>query len=137
MGNTRPLVAIVDDDGSVCRALERLLNASGFAVETFGDGATFLQSLGSRRPDCLVLDLHMQGISGLDVQAKLRERGEPLPVVFMAGEGTPQSRARAIDGGAAAYLLKPPDPRSLLEAVTAAIASGRTPKPEFQGDRDA
>ena len=121
MSKTPPLVAIVDDEECVCRALHRLLRAAGFGVLMFGSGAAFLESLGSGRPDCLVLDVHMPGMSGFDVQARLRELGETLPVVVLTGHDTPQHRNRAIEGGASAYLRKPADDRTLLDAVAVAL----------------
>jgi FixJ family two-component response regulator len=120
-----PLVAIVDDEESVCRALQRLLRSAGFVVATFGSGVDFLKYLESNRPDCLVLDLHMPRMSGFDVQARILERGDRLPVVVITGHDTPETRTRAMDGGAAAYLRKPADDQALLEAVSAAITDGK------------
>jgi FixJ family two-component response regulator len=122
LSNKTPLVAIVDDEESVCRALQRLLRAAGFGVETFSSGTEFLQCLQSRRPDCLVLDLQMPRMSGFDVQARLLELGDRVPVVVITGHDTPEARERAMDGGAAAYLRKPADDRALLDAVSTAIA---------------
>ena len=121
MSDRPPLVAIVDDEESVCRAFRRLLRSAGFAVETFSSGATFLQGVQSLRPDCLVLDLHMPSMSGFDVQAKLLDLGERIPVIIMTGHDTPESRERAIGGGASAYLRKPADDEVLLDAVAEAI----------------
>ena len=120
--NRPPLVAIVDDEESVCRALQRLLRSTGFEVATFCSGVKFFQYLESRRPDCLVLDLHMPRMSGFDVQARLLELGERVPVVVITGHDTPETRVRAMNGGAAAYVRKPADDRTLLDAVSAAIA---------------
>src|SRR5690242_10523784 len=86
------VVAVVDDDESVRRAIRRLLSVSGFVVETFGSGAAFLDSLQSRRPDVVVLDLHMSDMTGFDVQARLREMGERLPVVFITASDAPGDR---------------------------------------------
>ena len=94
-------------------------------METFSSGTEFLRCFQSRRPDCLVLDLHMPRMSGFDVQARLQELGERVPVVVITGHDTPQARERAIDGGAAAYLRKPADDQALLDAVSAAIAEAK------------
>ena len=122
MSNSPPLVAVVDDEESVCRALQRLLRSAGFAVKTFSSGSMFLTELPSRRPDCLVLDVHMPRMSGFDVQARLAELGERVPVVIITGHDTPETRDRAIGGGASAYLRKPADDQAILDAVSAAIA---------------
>jgi FixJ family two-component response regulator len=121
----RPLVAIVDDEESVLRALRRLMRSAGITVEVFGSGIEFLKSLDGNRPDCVVLDLHMPRMSGFDVQQRLAESVDPVPVIAITGHDTPESRKRAMDAGATAYLRKPVDDRVLLDAVTAAIA-GKT-----------
>jgi FixJ family two-component response regulator len=120
------VVAIVDDEEAVRRAFKRLIVSSGLDAETFASGAEFLQSLADRRPDCLVLDLHMMGVSGFDVQARLAEAKDPLPIVIITGRDSPEIRKRVMDVGPAGYLRKPVDDRVLLEAVTGAIA-GKPP----------
>jgi FixJ family two-component response regulator len=122
MSDSGRLIAVVDDEESVCRGLQRLLRSAGFAVETYSSGATFLQDLPSRRPDCLVLDLQMPRMTGFEVQARLLELGERVPVVVITGHDTAQARERAMEGGAAAYLRKPADDEALLGAVSTAIA---------------
>ena len=97
--------------------------SAGISVESFASGADFLDSLPSRRPACLVLDVHMPGLSGFDVQARLAQSRDPLPVVVITGHDTPESRRRVMDGGAAAFLRKPVDDHVLLDAVAAAIAA--------------
>ena len=123
--NGTPVVAVLDDDDSVRRAIRRLLRAAGFAVETFSSGGEFLRSLQRRRPDAVVLDLHMPGMSGFDVQARLAQMGERIPVVCITGTDGPNDRDRAIAGGAAAYLQKPPDGPALLDAVAAAVVRAK------------
>jgi FixJ family two-component response regulator len=126
VNNSDIFVAVVDDEEPVCRALRRLLCSAGFRVETFSSGAAFFERLPARRPDCLVLDLHMPQMSGFDVQARLTELGEQLPVVVITAHDTPQSRERAVTAGAAAYLRKPADDKALLEAVTTAVDRSRS-----------
>jgi FixJ family two-component response regulator len=118
-----PLVAVVDDEESVRRALERLLRSAGFAVETFPTGAEFLLSLPEHLPTCLVLDLHMPELSGFDVQVLVEREGFRLPIVIMTGHDTPEARARVIARGAKAYLRKPVDDKLLLAAINDAIAA--------------
>jgi FixJ family two-component response regulator len=120
----RPLVAVVDDEEPVRRALERLLRASGIETETFSTGGAMLDDLARREPDCVVLDLHMPGMSGFELQDRLAERETRIPVIVMTGHDTPESFERATAGGAAAYLRKPVDGEELLAAVGAAIRGG-------------
>jgi FixJ family two-component response regulator len=118
MSSTRELIAIVDDEESVRRALERLMRAAGFRAVCFGSGEAFLASLDAERPDCLILDVHMQGMNGFDVQRAVTQLGWRLPVVVITGHDTTDSRDRALAGGAAAYLCKPVDGPLLLAAVS-------------------
>lgn len=124
MDTLRPHIAVVDDEDSVRRALERLLRSAGMNVETFATGVDFLASMEGRCLDCVVLDLHMPRVSGFEVQQQLARLGYSVPVVVITGHDTPESRSRALAGGAAAYLLKPIDEQVLLDAIHAAI-----PKP--------
>jgi FixJ family two-component response regulator len=116
------LVAIVDDESSVCRALERLLQSAGFDVVTFTHGDDFLESLNTRRPDCLVLDIHMAPMSGFELQLRLSQTAPRIPSVIITGHDTPESYQRVMDAGAAAYLRKPVDDQALIDVVVAAIA---------------
>ncbi|MFO0826692.1 MAG: response regulator [Phycisphaerales bacterium] len=117
------MIAIVDDEEAVRRALARLLRSAGLDVATFATGAEFLISLGTTRPDCLVLDLHMPQLGGLEVQSRVAENAHRVPVVIITGDDTPEAHGRALAGGAAAYLRKPVDGQSLLNAIANAIAS--------------
>jgi FixJ family two-component response regulator len=116
-----PLVAVVDDEESVRRALERLLRSAGIETETFASGSAMLEDLARCEPDCVVLDLHMPGMSGFEVQERLAARARRIPVVVLTGQDTPESFERATTGGAAAYLRKPVDGGDLLAAVAAAM----------------
>jgi len=118
-----PLIAIVDDEESVCRALQRLMLSVGLEVETFSSGAAFLESLKTYSPDCVVLDLHMPDMSGFEVQARLAQSGNKLPIVTITGHDTPEAQQRVMDAGAVAYLRKPMNDKALLDAVLAAVAS--------------
>ena len=122
MSKVRPLIAIVDDEASVRMALHRLIRSAGLEAETFPSGAEFLESMQTQQPDCVVLDVHMPEINGFEVQAQLAKSGARVPVVIITGHDTPETRVRVMEGGAAAYLLKPVDDRMLLDAITVAIA---------------
>lgn len=124
MDARRLLVAIVDDEEPVRRALRRLFLAAGLDVETFASGYEFLESLVAQRPDCVVLDLHLPGLTGLDVQQRLSELAVRLPTVMVTGHDQPGVAERAHAAGAFAYLEKPLDDERLLDAVIAAARSG-------------
>ena len=122
MTKTHPLVAVVDDEEPVCKALMRLMRSAGLSVETFGSGAEFLQSLETRLPDCVVLDLHMPDMNGFSVQAHLARKYAALPVIIITGHDLPTTRDRAMAGGASAFLRKPVHERTLLDAISAATS---------------
>ena len=118
-----PLLAVVDDDADVRIALVRLVSSAGFAVESFATGAEFLLSIERRVFNCLILDLHMPGMSGFDVQAALaRHSRARIPVVVITGHDTAESRSRARDLGARGYLPKPVDSDALLAAIEVAMS---------------
>jgi FixJ family two-component response regulator len=119
------LIAVVDDEEAVCRALERLLRSVGFDVETFPSGAAFLESGGRWRADCVVLDMHMPGVSGWDVQARLAAAAQDVPVVVITGRDSDDVRERALAAGAAAYLRKPVDDQALLSTLATALERPR------------
>jgi len=122
MPGNPPLLAVVDDDDDVRIALVRLVCSAGYAVESYATGAEFLLSIERHVPDCLILDLHMPGMSGFDVQAALaRHPCVHLPVVVITGHDTVGARTRARDLGAHGYLPKPVDHEALLGAVEAAM----------------
>ena len=123
MSKPPPLIAVVDDEESVRRALERLLRSAGFAVETFASGAGFLRSVLDHRPACVVLDLHMPDLSGLDVQLFLTRDRVQVPVIMVTGHETPEAKARLMARGATACLRKPVDDKVLLAAIDDAIRS--------------
>jgi FixJ family two-component response regulator len=125
--NSQIFVAVVDDEPAVLVALERLLRSAGFEVTTFLSGAAFLASMATRRPDCLILDLHMPGMNGFDVLAQLS--ADPLSrmgVIAITAHDTVSSQQRVVKGGAT-YLRKPIDGPTLVEAIRAAVAPSATP----------
>lgn len=118
-----PSVAIVDDEEGIRKALSRLLRASGLDAESYANGQEFLDAAAEHRPDCVVLDLHMPGMSGLQVLRKLKAAGQRLSIVVITAHDEPETRERCIDAGACAYLRKPLEDRLLLNAISAAMRS--------------
>jgi FixJ family two-component response regulator len=122
MVKARHRVAVVDDDESVRKALQRLLRASDLDADTFASAEDFLASLPQATlPDCLVLDLQMPGTDGLDLQRQLVRTGSPVPTVVITGHDEPGMEARCLAAGASAYLRKPLQAGTLLAAIEAAI----------------
>lgn len=117
MTKTRSVIAIVEDEEPIRKALRRLLRSAGLDVETFPSGVAFLDSLSIRRPDCIVLDLHMPGVNGFEVQARLAESGVTVPVVIITGHDSDETRDRALAGFPVAYLRKPVNDQVLLDAI--------------------
>lgn len=114
-------VAIVDDDSSVRNALRRLLTTSDIVADAFASGQEFLAALPETEPDCVVVDLKMPEIGGLDLLRTLAERPAKLPVIIMTAFDTPKSRADSEMLGAVAYLRKPFEEGALLSAIDTAI----------------
>ena len=121
--STSPLVSIVDDDPSLLRAVSRLLRATGFAVETFRSAEEFLETEHPQRPRCLVLDVHLAGISGFELQDQLMASGAPLPVIFITAHDDAATQERARRAGAAEYFRKPFDDAALIAAIRRATSA--------------
>ncbi len=119
------VVFVVDDDASVRRSLARLLHSAGFEVEAFASAEDFLSATRPERPSCLVLDLHMPGIGGLDLQHRLAAAGLDPAIVFLTGHGTVPSSVRAMKAGAVDFIQKPFDGPDLLAAVGRAVDQDR------------
>jgi FixJ family two-component response regulator len=120
---SEPRVFVVDDDLSVLRAVERLLRASGFIVETFPSPASFLERLPYDGVACLVLDMRMPELSGLDVQGAIASRAPALPTVFLSGASDVHTAATAMRKGALDFLVKPIDETELIDAVSRALTA--------------
>ena len=121
MGPKGMLVAVVDDEPDVRRALQRLLRSAGFDVETYASGASFLESIAHHRPDCVVLDLHMPQGDGFEVQKQMSLRRADVPLIVITGHHSPETCARVLEQGARAYLRKPVDDALLLAAINAVL----------------
>jgi FixJ family two-component response regulator len=125
---TATCVALVDDEAPVRRALGRLLRLTGHEVLSFASGQDFLDSLDTRRPDCVLLDIQMPGMTGLQVRDRLMATHPTLPVVFITGGDDPGLAQRALAGGTAGLLRKPFSREVLLDAVALAMqAAARRP----------
>lgn len=118
-------IFVVDDDPSVRRSVSRLLRSAGHAAESFSSATEFLESPSRARPGCLVLDVHLPDLNGLDLQLELEAREELLPIVFITGLGDIPTSVRAMKGGAVDFLTKPFEASALLAAVSEALAKGR------------
>ena len=114
-------VAVVDDEASVRTALGRLLRLADYEVSAFASGEEFLASLATRRPDCAILDVHMPGLSGLDVQARLCAAHSDIPVVFVTASDDLALDQKVLAAGGATLLRKPFSNDALLAAVSAAL----------------
>jgi FixJ family two-component response regulator len=112
---------VVDDEKAVRTALQHVLQSFEIDVTTFGGGDEFLASIETHRPDCVVLDLHMPGLTGLDVQHRLNGIRPSLPVVVITGKDEPGVQESVLAAGAAAYLVKPLDDQALLDAILWAL----------------
>jgi FixJ family two-component response regulator len=117
-----PLIRVVDDDASFLTAVARMLRASGFAVKTFASAAEFLARPELEVPGCVLADLQMPGLSGLDLQEALTKAGHVLPVIFLSGHGDIPTTVQAMRRGAEDFLTKRAPREELLDAVKRALA---------------
>ena len=117
-------VYVVDDDESIRKALKRLLRSMGYHAVAFESAEDFMETTSCRGEGCLVLDIRLPGMTGLDLQEKLASSGVKYPVIFMTAHDNPQWQERAKKAGAVAYLRKPFDEQSLLGAIQLACHEG-------------
>ena len=115
------LVSIVDDDFSVGRSTQRLLRSSGFRAAAFTSAEDFLKSGRVRETDCLLLDVRMPGVDGLELQRRLREANCLPPTIFISARASEEEERRALQAGAAAFLRKPVSKEKLLQAILTAL----------------
>ena len=125
MKELKPVVFIVDDDSSVRRSLERLIQSVGLTAKSYASAREFLQSGHGEETGCLVLDMRMPEVSGLELQEKMTQAGILLPIIFISGHSTVQMSVRAMKAGALDFLQKPFDEQDLLEAIYRAIDRSR------------
>ncbi|RLB87656.1 MAG: DNA-binding response regulator [Deltaproteobacteria bacterium] len=118
-------VFVVDDDPSVCRALDRLIRSGGLLVETFASADAFLEHPGTKGPSCLILDIKMPGITGMELQEKLLSKGNTMPIIFITGHGDIPLAVEAIKKGAIDFLSKPFNDEDLFDAIDEALVKSR------------
>lgn len=129
-GHESPIVYVVDDDASVRAALEDLLSSVGFESGLFDSAQAFMDASRPDVPSCIVLDVRMPGLGGLDFQQALAQANVAYPIIFITGHGDVQMCARAMKAGAVDFLTKPFRDQDLLDAINAALARDRTQRSE-------
>jgi FixJ family two-component response regulator len=117
------IVALIEDDESYRGAIQRLLKSAGFPVQSFASAEDFLHSVWQHETGCLITDIRMPGMSGLDLQAKLNADHCPIPTIFITAHGEEDMRLPAMRGGAVKFMVKPFDCAILLESVRVALQS--------------
>ncbi len=115
--NTTCRIYIVDDDSSVRKALGRLIRSEGLSFEAFASGELFLEALPLSARGCVVMDIRMPGLTGYDVQQKLRRRGQNISVIALSAQDDDDARQRARELGAVAFFRKPVDDQALLDSI--------------------
>src|SRR5215471_832483 len=130
------LIAIVDDDPSVRHGLDRLIRSVGWKAETFASAQEFLARPWTGPPSCLVLDLQLPGLSGLDLQKRMAEAGMETPIVFLTGHGDIPASVQAMKAGAVEFLTKPFGEQDLLKAIHEAIERDRVIRDRNAGMRE-
>lgn len=124
MSRISPSIAIVDDDAPVLKALRRLLRGRGFEATTYGSASEFLTALHHQRPDCLILDLQMPGMNGLELLQHLKSLGIKVPTIVITAHGGENAAERCIAAGAVAFLAKPLQNAPLFDAIREATRYG-------------
>jgi FixJ family two-component response regulator len=125
MTEQNSIVFVIDDDASIRNALKSLIRSVGLQAELFGSAQEFLQRKPSNTPSCLILDIRLPGISGLDFQRKLTEANLPIPIIFITGHGDIPMSVRAMKAGAVEFLTKPFRDQDLLDAIHTALERDR------------
>jgi FixJ family two-component response regulator len=116
-----PLIAIVDDDDALRNSLDNLLRSVGFRVQGFSSAETFLQANQAHETACLILDVRMAGMNGLELQRQMVAAHWQIPIIFITSHVDDEAQARALDAGAVAFLYKPCREEDLLQAIDAAL----------------
>ena len=130
------IIAIVDDDASAREGLQSLIRSAGWRVETFASAQEFLGRRGAEAPSCLILDLQLPGLSGLDLQKQLADIGREIPIVFLTGHGNIPASVQAMKAGAVEFLTKPLDEQKLVDAIHEAIERDRRTRQQHAELRD-
>lgn len=122
---TTPIIRIVDDDKTVSDSLSFFLNLAGLQTRSFSSAEDFLRSDDPERLGCLILDVRMEGMTGIELQAELKRRDSDLPIIFLSAHGDIEMAVNCVENGAFNFLVKPPDPDKLLELVNQAVAKNK------------
>ena len=133
---SKAIVFVVDDDISMREALEGLVRSAGLAVETFASAQDFLDQRKADGPSCLVLDVRLPGLSGLDLQKRIVEANREIPIVFITGHGDVPTSVRAMKAGAIEFLTKPFSDQALLDAIQQAIKRDQSLRQQHAEMRD-
>src|SRR5215467_14908973 len=139
MSDTGTLVYVVDDDVSAREGVARLICSAGLTAKTFASGEEFLAAARSKIPGCLILDVNLPGLNGLDLQQEIAKSDTEVPIIFLTGYGDISMTVRAVKAGAANFLTKPVDDEELLKAVRQALERSclaLAQETEMQGFRD-
>ena len=135
-GGSNSVIAVVDDDPSVRQGLQRLIRSAGWEAETFASAEEFLARPREAAPSCLILDLQLPDLNGLDLQRRMAEVGLEIPIVFLTGHGTIPASVQAMKAGAVEFLTKPFDDDDLLQAVQEAIERDRRTRQQQADSRE-
>jgi len=130
VGEADSIVFVVDDDPSFRRSAERLIRLAGFKVQAFGSAGEFLAAKHPDEPSCLVVDVRMPGLSGLDLQRELAKAGIAIPIIFVTGHGDIPMSVQAMKAGAVEFLTKPFRDKKLLDAIDEALKRDRAARSE-------
>ena len=130
------MIAIVDDDPSVRKGLERLIRSAGWKAVTFASAQEFLDRPRTEAPSCLVLDLQLPGLSGLDLQKRMAEAGLAIPIVFLTGHGNIPASVQAMKAGAMEFLTKPVNDEDLFKAIREALERDRRTRQQHADRRE-
>ena len=133
---SRAVVFVVDDEVSVREALESLVRSAGFEVETFASAQDFLDRRKTDKPGCLVLDVRLPGLSGLDLQKRIVEANQEIPIIFITGHGDVPTSVQAMKAGAVEFLMKPFSDQALLDAIQQAIKRDQSARQQQAEMRD-
>jgi FixJ family two-component response regulator len=126
-----PVISIVDDDESVREAIESLIKSVGLGAQIFASAEDFLNSNGIEETSCLILDMRMPGMSGLELQRRLSADGYQIPIIFISAHSDDQIRGQALGAGAVDFLFKPFSEQALVDAVHEALGPSKEGGPAF------
>jgi FixJ family two-component response regulator len=136
MGEAESIVFIIDDDPLYRRSSERLVRSVGFSVQSFESARDFLSSRRPNAPSCLILDVRLPGLSGLDLQRELAEAGVQIPIIFVTGHGDIPMSVQAMKAGAVEFLTKPFRDQALLDAIRQAIGRDQVARQQHARNAD-